>query len=328
MAASWSTTTTHQASSSKPHTHKPEHEVAVGKEGEVPYEFIGVAFKDMTKEQRDTIFQFRRKAKMCAWCGSKEHQYTDCEQRDQHMARRVKRKMADVTSGKVVVANEVTGPLGRLPTELRLKIFAQAFKQDKFVEFRRNTLKHLCFSKILLPKVMEGYFSVKDFTISTNEAAKAFKRAIEFYGVASKVCSLRFSRYTRNVDGLSPNVQMEVVEMCTKLVKVKLAIYAGAICYRPYQDQEYNLPCESDWVVKRFDLAKLFTFKHIRAVCLDGIDEQWFADWAAHGSMDGLCNLVPFIKEEYEKCGMDTYLCYTLNGENWRGRTDETFEEM
>lgn len=123
----------------EPKTHK----IAIAKDDEVPYQLVGRAYRDMTKNQRDEIYRFRKTHKLCTFCGSKEHQKLKCQQRENKIAGTIRYKDAQIKSGCLVLIRELTGPFAKLPAELRQKIFEEALEEKKPIEVRESMLRGL-----------------------------------------------------------------------------------------------------------------------------------------------------------------------------------------
>jgi hypothetical protein len=305
---------------------RPHRGIAIAEENEVPYELVGVTYRDMTKEERDAVYQFRIRTKRCTSCASKDHKKWDCPTRKNRFEARIQEKKAKIRSGELVLQRELTGDLAKLPRELRLLILEEALKEeDEVVVFRRSYLKGMCLVAGYYKEAIQVYFAVNNaWKITNHKVAERFMRTIQLWGVENKIQYLYLSHYGRDdkcdpvyddhteISSTRHNRDFDLVEMCPRLEKLKLTLWVSNAQYRPYQDQEYNIPLDVDIVMSDLDFHKLFEWTHIKVLDIEGMNDNWFWEWAAGPVRQGLVNLRTHLQEQFEERKMDVKLDFNI----------------
>lgn len=332
-------TTTMLAHRPKPQqTERSESRVAVGEADRVPYHLVGIPYRDMTKDQRDEVFNYRKSKKLCTSCGDPNHRKYDCEVRTNTIERAMAKKKADILSGKLVLKTELTGPFAKLPVELQFQIFEDALKEDKPVDFRRGVLYGMCLIPGLHMLAIQTFFKVNTIKISSGEAMKAFSHMIKTFGIQKQIRALHFSsfghfRLNKFGEGNpSYNGDLKLMRQCPNLIKIKLTFRASSVCQFHNYDDFYNTPVEPEILVKQYELMKLFKLKSLKAICFDGVDEEHVAAEAKGESLQGMWDLARWIDSEFKRRGKDVWVNWTARGMSWTGpwiyKPDEKWEAM
>ena len=116
---------------------------------------------------------------MCLTC-KEAHPWHTCKVRLEKVAKRYYAKAEAIRSGKLDLKTELTGPLARLPAELRLRIFEEAFKNRTPITVRSGWVNAKVRTRGLpLRETLESFVKSNTFYLPDRKASERLKSTMK-----------------------------------------------------------------------------------------------------------------------------------------------------
>lgn len=203
----------------------------------------GMAYRFMDANDKKQVHVWRKEHGRCGFCGGPLHTTFQCEAREVRFQNGLEKKRQKQVRGELVT--EFTGPMARLPLELRAEIWRKLMKVSHPIKIEPGLMsKYMVRYSLPFAETFAAWLSVNTFELNTRADIERFDRILTTFGghcsvraISTTLPNLKnfdqpftFDRPPRPLyDDLHDGEFDALLKKCTGLSKIMVVVQDGSI---------------------------------------------------------------------------------------------------